>query len=119
MNNPCQCGCGMQANKPYRFVRGHYARVQKNCFGSKDGTPWNKGLKTGPRSQETKDKISASNTGKKRTQEVIDAHSKRHKKWIEENGHPMLGRKQSKESIEKIRMSRIGIKSTRKGMSFM
>ena len=78
---------------------------------------WNKGIKTGPQSEETKRRIGAGNAGKKRTPEVCDAISSRMKEWYANNQHPMLGNHHTIESNELNRLAHLGKKSNRKDMT--
>lgn len=85
--------------------------LQTNVGGPKGATPWNKGLKGvqvsgrkgkkyGPLSEEHKAKMSKSNTGKKRSQELKDKISAKHKgriitpEWRKKISDTLLKRKQ-------------------------
>jgi hypothetical protein len=75
-----------------------------------------KGKSTGPCSTETRDKISKSNTGKKRTEEMNLANSERSKGRIS----PNKGKKMSEDQKQKLREINLGKKAsdaTRKKLS--
>ena len=69
----------------------------KNSLSHKGQIPWNKGIKTGPVSEETKKKISTSLAGKPRSRETKEKISIAHKG----NKH-CVGRKCSEETKKKI-----------------
>ncbi len=56
-----------ESRKGIVFSKGHCCRISK---ARKGYTPWNKGISTGPRTQETRIKISNSHVGRRKSEET-------------------------------------------------
>lgn len=71
----------------------------------------------GGHSEETKQKISAANKGRKPSEAQLKLMSENTKKWIQENGHPLQGKKHSEESKKKMSESSKGQVAWNRGLT--
>jgi len=93
-----------------RTGRKHSDDARKKMSDKRKGrTPWNKGIKQGPHSEESNKKRSATLTGRERTPEFCQKVSEGKK------GHKsgMTGKKHSEETIRKIKESALARKKNK------